>query len=377
MTTEAPEKAESRKRKNKKKRWEGRIYLGRDEKGKQLFHRVGRFDTRRERDVEVAKARVALAEEATPELPTCDEYVDRFCADYKRRNKYSSYVSTVERLKRFRDDFADQPLDISRTDAKDWAAGEGKWAGKKPVRSGALQSVVTLYNHAIDEDDLPLERNPFRKLGRRTRGRADEAPPTEAEFEALLDACSALGEYGETMRALMLFAAFTLMRPSELYMLEWTDIDFDAMRVRKRQRLFRGNVDEPKYGEATIALTRPARDAILGLPRDGRFVFRSITGKRMSQSGLSGYWGKVKVRAGLDFDFYHATKHYGVHFMWTKLNLPRRAIAAQAGWSLSTIDKMLAIYGHGEVGALEEVDAAFANDDSVPAGLTLIPGGKQ
>ena len=50
-----------------------------------------------------------------------------------------------------------------------------------------------------------------------------------------------------------------------------------GMRVRKSQRLFRGNVDEPKYGEATIALTRPARDAILGLPRDGRFVFRSIT----------------------------------------------------------------------------------------------------
>jgi integrase len=174
----------------------------------------------------------------------------------------------------------------------------------------------------------------------------------------------------------MLFAAFTLFRPSELYMLEWTDIEFEAMRIRKKARLFRGDVDTPKYGEATIALTPPARDALLTLPRDSRYVFQSITGKRMSQSGLSGYWGKVKVRAGLDFDFYHATKHYGVHYLWTKLHLPRRAIAAQAGWSLSTVDKMLAIYGHGEVGALEEVDAAFANAE-VPGGLTVIPGGKQ
>lgn len=39
--------------------------------------------------------------------------------------------------------------------------------------------------------------------------------------------------------------------------------------------------------------------------------------------------------------------------------MSRRAIAAQAGWSLATVDQMLAIYGHGDVGALEEVDAAF------------------
>jgi integrase len=158
----------------------------------------------------------------------------------------------------------------------------------------------------------------------------------------------------------MLFAAFTLMRPSELYVLRWTDIDFEAMRIRKSKRLYRGDVDDPKYGRATIALTPPARDAALTLPRDGGYVFCSITGRRLSQPTLSGYWGKVKARSGLDFDFYHATKHYGVHYLWTKLRLPRLAIAAQAGWSIGTIDKMLAINGHGEVGALEEVDAAFA-----------------
>ena len=361
----------------KRKKWEGRIYIGRDESGKQKFHHVGRFDTRRERDQAVAEARVALAAAPSSELPTCDEYVDRFLADYQRRNKRSSWDSTVERLKPFRRDFAGRLLNIARAEAKDWAAGQGTWAHQGPQRSGTLQSVVTLYNHAIDEDDLPLERNPFRKLGRRTKGRSEEPPPTEDEFEALLDGCQALGDYAPTMRALMLFAAFSLMRPSELYTLEWTDIDFDAMRIRKRDRLYRGEVDEPKYGEATIALTPPARDAILGLPRPGKYVFPSKTDKRMSQSGLSGYWAQVKARAGLDFDFYHATKHYGVHYLWTKLHLPRRAIAAQAGWSLSTIDKMLAIYGHGEVGALEEVDTAFANADNLPGGLTLIPGGAE
>jgi hypothetical protein len=45
----------------------------------------------------------------------------------------------------------------------------------------------------------------------------------------------------------------------------------------------------------------------------------------------------------------------------TAVRASYRAIAAQAGWSLRTVDKMLATYGHGEVGALDEVDAAFAS----------------
>jgi hypothetical protein len=86
-------------------------------------------------------------------------------------------------------------------------------------------------------------------------------------------------------------------------------------------------------------------------------------------------WLQVLARAGLDFDLYHATKHYGVHYLWTELGLSRRAIAAQAGWSLSTVDKMLAIYGHGEVGALEEVDEAFRSAKVFP--LRKVEGGMQ
>lgn len=344
---------------SKRKQWTGRVYLGRDQDGKQRFHWVGRFPTRRERDEAVAEARVLLRRGGSPSLPTCDEYVDRYLAEYERTHKDSSYSSVRERLQRFRTDFSDRSLDVGRAEAKEWIAGEGRWAGRVAVRPATAQAVVTLYNHAIDEDDLPLERNPFRKLGRRTRGRADLPPPTAAEFQQLIAACDALGEYGRIMRALVLFATFTLMRPSEFYVLEWGDINFEKMRIRKARRLYRGSVGEPKTGPVTIALTPPARDAILGLPRGDRLVFTSKTGKRLSQSVVSGYWSQVLARAALDFDLYHATKHYGVHYLWTQLGLSRRAIAAQAGWSVTTVDKMLAIYGHAEVGALEEVDRAF------------------
>ncbi len=80
---------------------------------------------------------------------------------------------------------------------------------------------------------------------------------------------------------------------------------------------------------------------------------------RLSQAVVSGYWGKVQVRAGLEFDFYLATKHYCVHYLWADLGLKPSAVAQQMGWSLATTTAMLEVYGHGNVGALAEIDAAF------------------
>jgi integrase len=356
-----------------KRKWEGRIYLGRDATGKQQFQWVGRFDTKRERDAAVAEAKLERKRGGSPALPICDVYVDRYLADYQRRNKDSSYAVQRDHLQRFRRDFAGRSLDISRAEAKDWVHGEGRYEGK-PVPAGYVHSVVSLYNHAIDEDDLPLERNPFRKLGKRTKGRADDPPPSEGEFNALLRACSALDDYAPTMRAFMLFAAYTLMRPGEIFPLEWSDIDFERMRIRKARRLFRGALDDPKTGPVTIALTPVARDAIMGLPRTDHLVFHSKTGKRLSQPTLSQYWGRVTAKAGLTFAPYHATKHYGVHYMWRVLKMSEPAIAAQAGWKVSTVSKMLEIYGHAEVGALEEVDRAF--EKAPPSRLTVIDGGR-
>jgi integrase len=165
-------------------------------------------------------------------------------------------------------------------------------------------------NAAVDAE--LLERNPFRGCGRRARGRADQAPPTEAEFDLLLAGCAALGDYAPQMRALLVFAAYSGVRPGELFALEWTDVDFDTMRVDVRRRLYRGRVDLPKSNKVRrIALTPPARDALLGLPsrREGGLVFRSKTGRRLAQPTLSGYWGLVQARGGVAFDFYLSTKH--------------------------------------------------------------------
>ncbi|HEY1275740.1 MAG TPA: tyrosine-type recombinase/integrase [Thermoleophilaceae bacterium] len=246
------------------------------------------------------------------------------------------------------------------------------WAESVPP--SMVPIVVTLFNRAVDEE--LIDRNPFRKLGRRTKGRSDEAPPTEEEFDKLLDACAALKGYAGQMRALVIFAAHTCMRPGELFALAWSDIDFKANRVHVARRVYKGSLDLPKSNEErTIALPPAARGALLRQPTRGRvdgLVFASKTGKPLSQPTLSGYWSQVKAAAGLEFDFYLATKHYAVHLLY-KLGLSKRAIAAQTGWSEGAVEKLLRVYGHADLVALEEVDALYAK--VVP--LRALSGGAQ
>jgi integrase len=199
--------------------------------------------------------------------------------------------------------------------------------------------VAALFNRAVDEEII--DKNPFRKLSKKSRGRADQHPPTADEFDRLLDGCAALGDYADQMRALLIFGAYTGMRPGELFALEWSAIDFTRNRILVSRNVYKGRVQQGIKTSASklIALPPPARDVLLRQPtRSGSLVFVSKTGKRMAQNTLSHYWSPVKARAGLDFDFYMASKHYGVSLLY-RLGLSKRAIAAQMGWSEKQVDE--------------------------------------
>ena len=66
----------------------------------------------------------------------------------------------------------------------------------------------------------------------------------------------------------------------------------------------------------------------------------------------------MRARAGLDFDLYHATKHWRHQAL--REGLSARAIGAQAGWSERDVEAMLDVYGHRELVALAEIDALYA-----------------
>jgi hypothetical protein len=144
--------------------------------------------------------------------------------------------------------------------------------------------------------------------------------------------------------------------------------------VHVTKRLYRGRIDLPKSNEArTVALTPPARRALLTLPERHGLVFRNKSGKQLTAPTLTAYWGKVLARAGMAFDFYLATKHFGVHYMKVKLGLSNADIAAQAGWSESSVERMVATYAHTNVGALDRIKAAYAENVVRAAGGAATP----
>jgi integrase len=126
------------------------------------------------------------------------------------RFKDSSIDTTRSALRSFIAEFGDRaPGSITRIDAEDWAA---------TVPPSALPRVITLMNDLYRAE--VIDRNRFLGLSRRTEGRAGQRPPTDQEMLLLSEACSALGDYAPIMRVLFTFAAYTLMRPSELWALD-------------------------------------------------------------------------------------------------------------------------------------------------------------
>jgi integrase len=357
----------------KRKAWMGRVFLGRDQDGKQQYHWVGRFATKKERDLAVVKAEIEKPwEDAAPQPEaTCDEWADRLLARMEsgalrtrsgRPFKDSSIDTARSSLKVFRAEFSDRsPRSITRIEAEDWAAR---------VSRSKLPTVVFLMNQIYRAEEI--DRNRFEGLSRRSEGRQRERPPSEEEMVLLLEACSALGEdYAPMMRALLTFGAFTLMRPSELVELDWEqDLGLEAGangRVRVQRRFYRGRTDLPKSNrERTITLVPAAREALDSLLEiDGYvpagLVFRNKTGGRLTAPTMTAYWKEIRARSQVDLNFYTCTKHYGVWYMKVRLGLPDAAIAAQAGWSERSVTKMVETYGHAvDERRLDEIDAAFA-----------------
>lgn len=57
-------------------------------------------------------------------------------------------------------------------------------------------------------------------------------PLTSDELDQLCECAREVhGGYGENFRTLILTAAYTLMRPGKLFVLEWSDIDFERNEI--------------------------------------------------------------------------------------------------------------------------------------------------
>lgn len=332
-----------RKTKAGKVRYGVRIHRGGDE-----YDWLGTYDKYSDAKAVDSEAHVTKTR-GRPLVPTCDEYAQAYLETYRARSKTSSADAAEAALSGLIRDFARVPLnEITPFEAERWARQNG-WR---------VPQVKAMFSQAVRQRIIDF--SPFANATRpRSRGRKDLDILSPEDLDELARAAERVhpGPHGQMMRAIVIFLAYTTMRPGEALALEWRDIDFQRMRVHVRRRSYKGEFDLPKSNKPReIVLPPRARDALLALPRDDRLVFRGKRGQLIQQPTFSNYWALVEVAFGRQLDPYEL-RHFGAHHLYVRMNLPARVVAVQMGHSNPRLVEDL--YGHGEIGALEEIDRAF------------------
>jgi integrase len=166
------------------------------------------------------------------------------------------------------------------------------------------------------------------------------------------------------------------MRPGELDALRWDRIDFQAGTILIDQQ-WNAKVQVftlPKHGVVrTIALTDPARERLLSLPRESDFAFTTLRGSHYRPSSRSHHWNRVRCTAGLgDPHLYTATRHYFGWYAWNVLELDARDIALHFGHQDGG-ELVRKLYGHADARlARDRVRAAFKTAPPAPVPLAAV-----
>lgn len=290
---------------------------------------------------------------------TCDEFAANWTRLYPRPAETTNRHN-AQQVRKFGEDFAGRLLsEVSREEAREWAL----------ENEHRVPAVRAMFADALA--DRLVDENPFAAIKvRRGRGRRDILVLSEEELGLLVEVAGEVhGDYGPVFAAMIEVAAWTGMRPGELYALRHSWVDFERREIHVK-RQFRSKVGKeapPKSGEdRRIALLPPAAAALRRVPRhlDDDLVFHTKRGQRFSGRVHHYYWDPVrkafwsrlpeKRRREIDpgFDFYEL-RHFCATYLLETLRLPAHVVAHQLGHR-DNGKLVLATYGHPPEGDEEE-----------------------
>jgi integrase len=302
------------------------------------MRQVGTFATRRE-------ARRAEAEAMDRQTATGRETVGSFAARWPRdypRPRASTNLHNAERVKPFGKAHERRRMDsITVEEARVWAL-------RHP---GQLMALRAMFNDARRSGIVVS--NPFRELGiERSRGRRDLPSEwlTAADVERLAQSARdvhAANGYGDTLAGLLTFAAYTGLRPGELYALRHDDLGAETLEVRRAADSRTRTLTLPKNGRArTVVYPAKAREAVEPIPRLAgvELVFPSPSGGQFWSSSFSWVWKPVRCAFGRPAMALHELRHFCATYL-LELGLAPADVAVQLGHTDGGA-LVMSTYGH-------------------------------
>lgn len=321
-----------------------------------------------------------------------------------------SYLEGCESMQRVHiaPHLGDKPLDKVATAEIEALAAAMLRSGLAPktVRN-VLTFLHTVFEHAIRR--RWIAENPVRHAARPKRRRASDANPdlqflTVAELEAVLRAIpdqvverppspSRRGRrgpapppppdvLGPVLRVLIRAGAMSGLRQSELLGLRWRDVDWSAQRLRVRNAFVRGEHSGEGKSDRSTSRSVPMATVLAGeLDRwsqrtayagpDDLVFAHPQTGNPLDRSKVTKRFKAACIVAGVRPIRFHDLRHtFGTRMV--AAGAPLRSVQEWLGHADAQTTQ---IYTHYAPSAreVEQVDAAFAADDSVQPDLAATP----
>lgn len=301
------------------------------------------YDGKREA-VDAARAREREWRRVRKGGVTVREYRDKLWRrnheERRLEQTWSKYWQDTDQFLRY---FGDRPLSsISPLEARAWATGGITRDGQEfPRHKHVMSSARAMFSDA--RRDGLIDISPFDRLGVDTKAVRNTIAIPELTLAALVEAAKSVwGAYGRVFGAMILFAAYTAMRPGKLFALRPSHVRFEDGRIEIvdawNQKL--GRFTKPKMShDHEVVLFPEAAAALRSLPApvDDGYWFTTQDGVHFRQPSLHYYWNPVRVTVGLaNMDFYELR-----HFCAT--------LMADMGFSAQDIARQL---GHRDNGAI-------------------------
>ena len=270
---------------------------------------------------------------------TVAEFIKRWTIDYPRPAA-STNKHNRERTKRFGAAHGKRRLgQIDRRTARAWAL----------EHPGELSALRAMFTDAM-KDNL-IDANPFIGLGlKQKKAKRDLKPDWLTADDIQTLAATALMVHqpltGQLAKSMILVAAYTGIRPGELFALEVDDVRGDRLVISKAVQSSTRTIGPPKNGKTrTVVLPEVAQVAIQERPRiHETLLFPSPQGKQMYQPTWHWVWNPIRVAADRSTMHFYELRHWmATHLL--EQGVSPSDVAVQLGHTDGGV-LVQTIYGH-------------------------------